>query len=424
MKRNLKSRGLIFLLGFLLLTAVCSPALLTTAVAEGEITTLQDSTTGIEVDIETDALPENAILRVAVGRRIQFELNPGGVADYLDQSLYWQGITISVWGNTDYNGSATVRIPLVVAVDSVAEVGSVKEILIPPDPDLPDRGLVDVDSFSVNSNELTVELNIPAFIYIGVTDPNVRILVPGDEIAPGHDIGPSWDEMRDDFFDWLGETFLPEGGSTFNTFLQSDWTSNYSSVILDVVNDIYKVVYPFGIFIMLIAWIFNIGVSGFTMTLDPTNKYSILRALMQLFVGLILLTATPELLMLIFSFGNQLKNLVVGTVQATSNHGFIQAIFQLKIYLNLAYIAVLQCVSPLFIGTVSGNEATRRFAVNFLKEYGLRCMELVLVTLYILIIDRLENIFNWSEPLMDMIITIVLSISVFTIDKKFEKLFH
>ena len=422
MKRNLKTRGLIFLLTFLLLAAVCSPALLTTAAAEGEITTLTNDVTGIEVDVETDALPTNAVLYVSVSHRIQFELNPGGVADYLDQSLYWQPIVIRVRGDTDYSGSATARIPLTGAVDSTIDVDSVKEVLMPPDPSLPDAGLVDAP-FTVAADVLTVTLDIPATVYVGVTDPNVRIPVPGDEIEPGHDIGPSWDEMRDDFFDWFGDLF-PESGSTFNTFLQSDWTSSYSSAILDVVNDLYKVVYPFGIFIMLIAWIFNIGVSGFTMTLDPTNKYSILRALMQLFVGLILLTVTPELLMLIFSLGNQLKNLVVGTVQATSNHSFIQAIFQLKIYLNLAFIAVLQCVSPLFIGTVSGNEPTRRFTVNFLKEYGLRCMELALVTLYILIVDRLENIFNWSAPGMDLLLTIVLSISVFTIDKKFEKLFH
>ena len=412
MKRNRKARGPIFLLTFLLLVAVCSPAFLNTATAEGGITTFRHDATGIEVDVETATLPANAALFVTVNHRIQFELNPGGAADYLDQSLYWQPIAINVRGDTEYSGSATARLPLTGSVDSV------KEVLLPPDPSLPDAGLMDVP-FSVSADVLTVTLNIPAIVYIGVTDPSVMIPVPGDSVAPGPDIGSTMDDIRDWFFG-----LFPEEGAAFNAFLQSDWTSDYSSTVLRVVNNVYKVVYPFGIFIMLIAWALSVGASGVTMTLDPTNKTSVLRALIQLLVGMILLTVTPQLLMLILSLAHGLKNLVVGSAQVTHDHGFVQAIFQLKIYLNLAFIAVLQCVSPLFIGTVSGNESTRRFAVNFLKEYGLRCMELVLVTLYILVVDRLEGIFNWTAPGMDFLLTIVLSISIFTIDKKFEKLFH
>ena len=116
--------------------------------------------------------------------------------------------------------------------------------------------------------------------------------------------------------------------------------------------------------------------------------------------------------------------LIVGEVQATSGHSFILFIFELKVYLNLARVAVLQCVSPLFVGSTSGNEGVRRFAVNFFKEYLLCCMELVLVTVYILIVDRLEAYFSMSSLFYGILASIVLSISVFTIEKRFEKLFH
>ena len=75
----------------------------------------------------------------------------------------------------------------------------------------------------------------------------------------------------------------------------------------------------------------------------------------------------------------------------------------------------------------AGGEGVRRFTTNFLKEYGLRCMEIVLVTLYVLMVDRIENSYSVTNNLgliSRILMPVVLSVSVFTIDKKFEKLFH
>ena len=79
------------------------------------------------------------------------------------------------------------------------------------------------------------------------------------------------------------------------------------------------------------------------------------------------------------------------------------------------------------MGAAAGGEGVRRFTTNFLKEYGLRCMEIVLVTLYVLMVDRIENSYSVTNNLgmiSRILMPVVLSVSVFTIDKKFEKLFH
>ena len=245
-----------------------------------------------------------------------------------------------------------------------------------------------------------------------------------------NDIGSAFHDFVNWVFDLpnaISRYFEDKSRDEFNDFLQKDWTSTFSHALLGVVNDVYEIFYPFGVFVMLIAWCFGVAQAGFTMNLDPTNKYSIIRALLQLLVGMVLLTITPWLLMLIFSLCNGIRLLVASQVQAVAGHSIVLFIFQLKIYLNLAYIALLQCVSPVFMGAAAGGEGVRRFTTNFLKEYGLRCMEIVLVTLYVLMVDRIENSYSVTNNLgliSRILMPVVLSVSVFTIDKKFEKLFH
>lgn len=357
MKRNLKTRGLIFLLTFLLLAAVCSPALLTTAAAEGSVS--------IKSPDPSEYLP-NA--------------GPGGGDDT-------SGAVSG--GETDEDGGI---------VDGILD---------------------GIEDFFGGMFEGIGKFFGDAFDGIG--DMLVGI---GDALS---DIGTFFHDVLNwvlDLPNAIDRFVKDQSKDEFNNFLQEDWTGVYQRSLLGVVNRVYEVLYPFGVFVMLIAWALSVGASGFTMTLDPTNKTSILRAILQLLVGMVLLTATPQLLMLIFSLCHGIKALIVGEVQATSGHSFILFIFELKVYLNLARVAVLQCVSPLFVGSTSGNEGVRRFAVNFFKEYLLCCMELVLVTVYILIVDRLEAYFSGYSLIYGILASIVLSISVFTIEKRFEKLFH
>lgn len=490
MKRNFKSRGLIFLLVFLLLAAVCSPALLTTAAAEDEtsttmttsvdwskidfylkptlqpttvvenggVTTLINDATGIEVDVETSALPRGTTVYLSAGVTPNAVLDPTENFDELDKDFFWQAVMLTIQNNRNesvYNGPATIRFPIDESSGTVEGVYTVTSLMA----DTPVRV-----AFSTADGFLTMRADIPTYFLIGATD--LRALLPYSPPDPDDEDGivdgilsgieDFFGEMFDDIgvffeaaFGGIGDTLSDIGSAfhdfvnwvfdlpnaisryfdekdtnQFNDFLTQDWTAVYQRSLLPIVNKIYTILYPFGVFIMLVAWALSVGASGFTMTLDPTNKTSILRAILQLLVGMVLLTATPQLLMLIFSLCHGIKALIVGEVQAADGHSFILLIFQLKVYLNLARVAMLQCVSPLFVGSTSGNEGVRRFAVNFFKEYLLCCMELVLVTVYILIVDRLEAYFSGYSLIYGILASIVLSISVFTIEKKFDKLFH
>ncbi len=411
----------------LLLLSAAAPVPALSASAEGG--GYRDGASGIEAEpADASAVPPGAALHATVGRWFQIEPGASGVAAYLDDSLYWQQITLHLRGDTDYSGSAVVRIPLL----SDGGVDSVKAVVLPPDPAAPNAGLIDA-AFSVAGSVLTVDMQLPAYCYIGASDPNALAAVPGDALNPqepsvGEQIGDALEGFRDGILDWWNGFvggLVTGPADRFNEFLRSDWTAAYRANVLDVVNAVYRIIYPFGVFIAIIAWAFGVAAAGFTLNLDPGNKYSILRAVLQLLIGLTLLSAAPQLLMIIFSIVNSLKTAIVGQVQATSGHTFIQFVFSLKIYLSMALLGTLQCVSPLFLGTAAGNESTRRFAVNFLKAYGLCCLEMVLVTVYVLIVDRLESVFGWSNGwLWDLLISIVLSVSVFTIDRKFERTFQ
>ncbi len=424
--RRFSVRFAVFVLFLLFFASVSVPAVVLTAAAESAV--YREETTGIEAELaDAGAAPGDAVLYATVGRWFQADPGASGVNAYLDGSLYWQQITLHLKGDADYSGSATVRIPLL----SDGPVDSVKEVVLPLDPEAPDAGLTDV-SFSVADAVLTVGLELPAFLYIGVTDPSYLAAVPGDTVEPyvptvGEQIQNTLDGFRDSILEkWseLTDSLMNSGRDSFNAFLLSDWMATYKVYVQDVVNAVYEIVYPFGVFVAIIAWAFSVAAAGFTLNLDPGNRNSIIRAVLQLLIGLTLLSVTPKLLTMILSFANSLKTAIVGQVLVTDGHAFIQLIFSLKIYLSMALLGVMQCVSPLFIGTATGNESTRRFAVGFLKQYGLCCLEMVFVTIYVLIIDRLEDIFNLSSPLYDLVITVVLSVSVFTVDKKFEKMIH
>ena len=491
--RRASARFIVFLIS-LLLVAAYFPALLTTAAAEDEtsttmttsvdwskidfylkptlqpttvvenggVTTLINDATGIEVDVETSALPRGMTVYLSVGVTPNAVLDPTENFDELDKDFFWQAVMLTIQNNRNesvYDGPATIRFPIDESSGTVEGVYTVTSLMA----DTPVRV-----AFSTADGFLTMRADIPTYFLIGATD--LRTLLPYSPPDPDDEEEKIVDGILDGIKDFFGEMFddigvfleaafggigdtLNDIGSAFhdfvnwvfdlpnaisryfedksrdefNDFLQKDWTSTFSHALLGVVNDVYEIFYPFGVFVMLIAWCFGVTQAGFTLNLDPTNKYSIIRALLQLLVGMVLLTITPWLLMLIFSLCNGIRLLVASQVQAVAGHSIVLFIFQLKIYLNLAYIALLQCVSPVFMGAAAGGEGVRRFTTNFLKEYGLRCMEIVLVTLYVLMVDRIENSYSVTNNLgliSRILMPVVLSVSVFTIDKKFEKLFH
>lgn len=430
--KPLAKRSLVFLLLLLVLGTAFSAAAFTAAAEGGEgdeTTTFRDPKTGIEADIKTSALPANAKFNVVVNRTT--------TGEYLDPGLYWQPFTLIVKGDSsNYEGTATVRIYFDVnitdnSVERVIKVAIVEKV----DPENPPQP-TDV-SFSVENDILTMEVELPAIVYIGSTGGHL-VTMPGDYVdnsdsfVSGEGFLGWVDDMRDAFWDWENELWKP-AAQKFNEFLRDDWTWMYNFRLAPLVENIYTVLYPFGVFILILSWAGSVTASGFSLDLDPRNKYSIFRAIMRLLVGIALLSATPKLLSVIMSFCNQIRLQIVENFEVRAGHSFILFVFKLKILLNLAHIALLQSISPLFVGTAAGSEGVRRFSISFFKEYALRCIELTIVTIYILFIDALEELFDLSGNILtgnilglsySLIAWIALSLSVFMIDKKFEKLFH
>ena len=85
--------------------------------------------------------------------------------------------------------------------------------------------------------------------------------------------------------------------------------------------------------------------------------------------------------------------------------------------LNVAYMGLLQCFSPVFVGFAAGGEGTRRFATSFFKEYLRVCLVPPVVVVYSALCF---NLFLGSS--VSWFLCIILGLSVFGIKNKLDKL--
>lgn len=203
---------------------------------------------------------------------------------------------------------------------------------------------------------------------------------------------------------------LASGGST----LATDEMSNY-------INEIYRTVFPFGLLILVISWASGVASSGFMLTLDLHSKQSLLRALMQLLVGITCLRYAPSLMVLIFRMSVSMCKVVgkdmiqhcLNSLFGMIGNTIIFSILAMTIILNFAKICMYQCISPLFVGAAAGGEQWRRIAISFLKEY-LACCLVPFVTLIYFFLCSVGFAFNT----VGVIGAIIIAFSVFSIGRK------
>lgn len=92
-------------------------------------------------------------------------------------------------------------------------------------------------------------------------------------------------------------------------------------------------------------------------------------------------------------------------------------IIEAVLVLNVAYMGVLQCFSPIFVGFAAGGEGTRRFATGFFKEYVRVCLVPSFIVVYCSLCFHL-----FLAPSVSWFLCIALGISVFSISKKLDKI--
>ena len=212
------------------------------------------------------------------------------------------------------------------------------------------------------------------------------------------------------------------------------------------ISQIYNITYPIGFVVMLLSWSFGIAKSNISATLDIKDRGSIVRAVLNLMVGLIAVAMAPQILTVLSGASNWLYDIIweqsfpmVSVDESISLKTFlisdsqfsksllvtITLIFlQFLLLLNTLWIALLQSVSPIFIGCF-GSEGTKKIALNFVKEY-FKAMLVPAVTLIYFILafyalDEYEGAINLER----LIAAIVLGISTISIaSKKLDKLIN
>lgn len=241
-----------------------------------------------------------------------------------------------------------------------------------------------------------------------------------------------------------------------------------------MISTLYNITYPIGIIAMILAWIFGIIKSSTNTALDIKDKNSLIRSMLGLVIGLAAMTAAPYVLTILTSISNWLcvrissisidtwMNEIIydGAIQEmfNQNGGYVNfyelhkhiksvadntesqifygiivtLIIEFVFCLNMLWLALLQVVSPIFIGLCASGIA-RKFTFNFIKEYFkallMPALSLIYTTLCIAMLGTENlNVINSSNgviSILPFIVALVLSISTLGIaGKKLDKLIN
>ena len=235
-------------------------------------------------------------------------------------------------------------------------------------------------------------------------------------------------------------TTLDNGGFNF-----IDENSRLNSLI----SAIYKVLYPIGFAVMLLCWSFGIAKSTISSSLDIRDRNSIIHGVLSLIIGLAAMSLAPQILTVLTGVSQWLCSLVGSaewltwdnweTVTDISINEIISGAFnnltasllvlvfiEYVFMINILWIALLQCLSPIFIGLMA-NQSTRKISFNFIKEY----FKALLVPVVTLIYYRLTSTLLWDLDqsqqgvAVGLIGSIVLGIATVSVaGKKLDKLIN
>lgn len=218
------------------------------------------------------------------------------------------------------------------------------------------------------------------------------------------------------------------------------------SPLNNIIATIYKLLYPIGFITMLLCWGFGIAKSTISASLDIKDKSSIIHSVISLILGVAAMSLAPQILTLLtgvsqwlcdsifeaalieelfekIEFEKALSILTIFTGGADQKSLFaiiVLLVVDLIFIINILWIALLQCLSPIFIGLMA-NQGTRKISFNFIKEYFKAMLVPVVTVIYFFLASTIVQETNIGG----MIVALVLAISTLSIaGKKLDKLIN
>ena len=219
-----------------------------------------------------------------------------------------------------------------------------------------------------------------------------------------------------------------------------------SSPINTAISAVYKVIYPIGFIIMILCWAFGIAKSTISASLDIKDKNSIIHSVIGLIIGVAAMSLAPQILTTLTGISRWLCNSIfdqsvfatitekLGSVTALNIQGIINStssnkvlfttivllVVDLIFMINILWIALLQCLSPIFVGLMA-NEGTRKIGFNFIKEYFKALLVPSVTLIYFFLASTLAGVAHAGG----IIVALVLAISTLGIaGKKLDKLIN
>lgn len=220
-----------------------------------------------------------------------------------------------------------------------------------------------------------------------------------------------------------------------------------SSEFNSVITKIRNLFLPLGYCIMFVCWIIGMCKSGMSLNFDPGAKNGILQSGLSLLLCLFLMEVSMEIMESLSALcweycsnipgKTDLKNdidVVIGLVEGDSTEVWallqglwdsiktlavtlVSWIIEAVLILNITYMGLLQCFSPIFVGFAAGGEGTRRFATSFFKEYLRVCLVPPVLAVYVALCFELFTVSG-----VGVFLCLVLGISIFSIGKKIDKI--
>ena len=248
------------------------------------------------------------------------------------------------------------------------------------------------------------------------------------------------------FFEGVGDakTTLESGG--FN-FIEPNSRLNLT------ISGVYKVLYPIGFIIMLLCWAFGMAKSTISASLDIKDKSSIIHSVIGLIMGVAAMSLAPQILTLLTGASQwictkltaesfirweewetvtdiDILEIVLNTATNLEAALLVLIIIEYVFMINILWIALLQCLSPIFIGLMA-NQNTRKISFNFVREY----FKAILLPIVTLIYYKLASALLWdfdshkanhtASFTVGLIGAIVLGIATVSIaGKKLDKLIN
>ena len=254
-------------------------------------------------------------------------------------------------------------------------------------------------------------------------------------------------------------------GTFFITLLNGGYNyfSGEDNPINLMISTLYNITYPIGIVVMVIVWIIGLLKGTTNMALDLKDKNSLAHSMVGFLIGLAAMTAAPYILTALTAISNWLCVSISSISIATWSTDILNNImenfkkvheisddYKVSLYflkntlgaqglyaiivviviefvfcLNMLWLALLQVVSPIFIGLcVSG--IARKFTFNFIKEYFKALLMPVLSLIYVALSTAMLATDNlYYVGLLSLLLSLVLAISTLGIaGKKLDKLIN